>query len=84
MLPHCSQALLTRYNIGIDAEKRNREMVEKTAARVGFVLPSAGGGEGATVGSQQQQPQQQQHQQQASGAGSALGERAQEQQGSPG
>jgi hypothetical protein len=33
------QALLTKYNIGVDPEKRNTEMVAAVAKRVGFKLP---------------------------------------------
>jgi len=35
------RALLREYNIGIDPDERNRQMVEKTAARVGFSMPKA-------------------------------------------
>jgi hypothetical protein len=35
------QELLDTYNIGKDPDARNKEMVEKTAARVGFKLPDA-------------------------------------------
>jgi hypothetical protein len=31
--------LLREYNIGLDPDERNRQMVEKTAARVGFSIP---------------------------------------------
>jgi hypothetical protein len=34
-----TQALLVKYNIGRDPDARNKEMVAKTARRVGFSLP---------------------------------------------
>jgi hypothetical protein len=45
------RALLREYNLGLDPDERNRQMVEKTAARVGFSIPKgkeeeAGDGEG--------------------------------------
>eukprot|EP00878_Enallax_costatus_P010557 GHUV01011024.1.p1 GENE.GHUV01011024.1~~GHUV01011024.1.p1 ORF type:complete len:201 (+),score=60.85 GHUV01011024.1:135-737(+) len=39
---HHHQELLQRYNIGVDPEERNKDMVRKTAARVGFELPRPG------------------------------------------
>jgi len=33
------QALLSKYNIGIDPDVRNKGMVEAVAKRVGFKLP---------------------------------------------
>ena len=39
MRPSLCQALLIKYNIGIDPEKRNKSMVEAVAKRVGFKLP---------------------------------------------
>ena len=38
-LPTRTQVLLTKYNIGIDPEQRNKSMVEAVAKRVGFKLP---------------------------------------------
>lgn len=35
----CVQALLTKYNIGIDPDVRNKGMVAAVAKRVGFKLP---------------------------------------------
>jgi hypothetical protein len=46
--------------LGIDAEERNKRMVEATAARVGFKLPQTSrGSTGSPAVSQQQQQQQQ-------------------------
>ena len=36
----CVQDLLKLYNIGIDDDQRNKQMVEKTARRVGFQMPT--------------------------------------------
>lgn len=33
------QELLSRYNIGVDPDERNKKMVEAVAKRVGFKLP---------------------------------------------
>jgi hypothetical protein len=33
------QALLLKYNIGVDPDQRNKEMVSAVAKRVGFKLP---------------------------------------------
>jgi hypothetical protein len=46
------QELLETYNIGIDSDARNREMVEKTAARVGFKLPGADASSSAAAAQQ--------------------------------
>ena len=35
------QALLKLYNIGTEESERNKDMVAKTAARVGFSMPVA-------------------------------------------
>jgi hypothetical protein len=39
--PHPIQSLLKRYNIGKDADDRNKEMVAAVAKRVGFKLPES-------------------------------------------
>ncbi len=36
----CRQGLLTGYNLGLDPDERNKRMVEATARRVGFAMPS--------------------------------------------
>ena len=54
------------YNIGADPDERNKKMVEKTAARVGFRLPDAAEAPAAaaqdTAGASIPQQQQQQEQ----------------------
>jgi hypothetical protein len=70
--PHAQQDLLRSYNLGLDPDERNKRMVEATARRVGFALPSepkppprprkSPMGEGQ----QQQQEQSQQQQQEQS------------------
>lgn len=35
-----SQELLSSYNLGLDPDERNKRMVEATARRVGFALPT--------------------------------------------
>ncbi|KAF6251935.1 hypothetical protein COO60DRAFT_1556006, partial [Scenedesmus sp. NREL 46B-D3] len=55
------QELLLGYNLGVDPDARNKEMVAKTAARVGFQLPQLGQQQQAAANEQQQeqvQPQQ--------------------------
>lgn len=60
--PH--QHLLATYNIGVDPDARNKRMVEATAARVGFKLPSA---QPQEEGEAEVSEQQQQHQQDSRG-----------------
>jgi hypothetical protein len=54
------RALLREYNIGVDPDERNRQMVEKTAARVGFSIPRPQEedeeGEGGSEGGSGQRP----------------------------
>ncbi|KAI8474900.1 MAG: hypothetical protein J3K34DRAFT_517760 [Monoraphidium minutum] len=60
-------ALLRSYNLGLDPEERNKKMVEATARRVGFAMPSEekppprrrGGAAAEGAGGGQQQGQQQ-------------------------
>jgi hypothetical protein len=61
------QELLLSYNLGVDPDERNKEMVAKTAARVGFQLPQLDQQQeqaAADQPQQQGQPLQQQQQQQ--------------------
>lgn len=62
------QELLDTYNIGADPDERNKKMVEKTAARVGFRLPDAAESPAAAAAAQDTAtasiPQQQQQQEQ--------------------
>lgn len=52
------QSLLDTYNIGVDPDARNKQMVEKTAARVGFKLPVEQQADQLSASLQPQQPQQ--------------------------
>jgi ribosomal protein L12E/L44/L45/RPP1/RPP2 len=67
------QELLLSYNLGVDPDERNKEMVAKTAARVGFQLPqldqqqeqaAAAAAAAGDQPQQQGQPQQQEQRQQ--------------------
>ncbi|KAF8073237.1 hypothetical protein HT031_000898 [Scenedesmus sp. PABB004] len=84
------RALLASYNIGLDPDERNKEMVAKTAARVGFSLPQPGAAPPPPRQQrqeQQEQQEQQHHQEQRQPGAAAAAAAAPEQRhagGAPG